>query len=237
MPTSASPFESALGSGAMLNWISIAEEDAARYEDWYNFQHLPERVSTPGFLRARRFAALDDRVPGVHDHLTVYETADAEVLASPEYLRRLDAPTELTRQVVPLFREFRRTVARSRTVGNGSAGRVAMLDVEPAGADVTALLAAAEDLIADHRVHTATVFEPDTALAEAKNATAEGRGSTQQTTGEHLALLLELQTAVAADAVVADLVGAAVLPPDSSAREYALVFELRSITTAPKEDR
>ncbi len=64
-------FESVVGAGAMINWITVARENLPIYEDWYNFQHLPERVSTPGFLRARRFSATDHADPDTSDFLTL----------------------------------------------------------------------------------------------------------------------------------------------------------------------
>lgn len=125
-------FESVVGTGAMINWISVAREHLPVYEDWYNFQHLPERVSTPGFLRARRFIAAEHRDGAdTADYLTLYETTGVDVLASPEYLRRLDNPTDLTLEVVPLFVEFRRAACHITVVrGDGSAGRVVVLEVD-----------------------------------------------------------------------------------------------------------
>jgi hypothetical protein len=132
-------FPSVLGRGAMINWITVDRDDVPLYEDWYNYQHLPERVSTPGFLRARRFVATEQPARGGLDYLTVYETADPGVLASAEYLRRLDNPTELTQRVVPLFREFRRAACSVSVVcGAGSSGRGVAVEIEPAG-DVATL--------------------------------------------------------------------------------------------------
>ena len=80
-------FESVIGAGAMINWIAVViASTLTLYEDWYNFQHLPERVSTPGFLRARRFAATGTpkkNEPDRFDFLTLYEThRPVDVLAS-----------------------------------------------------------------------------------------------------------------------------------------------------------
>ncbi|HZZ46066.1 MAG TPA: hypothetical protein VFE65_04215 [Pseudonocardia sp.] len=46
-------FESVRGTGAMINWLTVVDADVDVFEDWYDFEHIPERVSVPGFLRAR----------------------------------------------------------------------------------------------------------------------------------------------------------------------------------------
>lgn len=235
--TVASPrFESVLGQGAMVNWITVASEDVPIYEDWYNFQHLPERVSTPGFLRARRFVAVDQPDPGNVDYLTIYETEDPAVLASPEYLRRLDNPTDLTRRVVPLFRQFRRAVCATTVVaGEGSSGRVLAIELEPSS-DVSSLRSALRDqifpaAIAAHQMHGGSLYEPDAQISAAKDNTKEGRSSSQQQ-AEALLVLVELQTGVDSEELAAHVT--ATLADQGAARAagpprtFDLLFELRS---------
>ncbi|MDV3123464.1 hypothetical protein M1247_00925 [Mycobacterium sp. 21AC1] len=237
-------FESVTGAGAMINWISVAREDLPIYEDWYNFQHLPERVSTPGFLRARRFVAADQAQLGeaaMVDYLTLYETVDVHVLASPEYLRRLDNPTDLTLEVVPLFTEFRRaachiTVAR----GDGSSGRVVVVEAQ-SGNDLETLRDALagsvfQELINEHRVVAASLYEPDITVSDAKNSTAEGRSSDQQQALSAV-VLIELHSGVDADALIADLAHRATragarFDQSRPARIFELIYELRSATTS-----
>lgn len=238
-------FESVVGTGAMINWITVARGDLPVYEDWYNFQHLPERVSTPGFLRARRFVATGARDHHRVDYLTLYETVDVGVLASPEYLRRLDNPTDLTREVVPLFVEFRRaasqiTVAR----GHGSSGRVVVVEVESTD-DPIALRNALGDkvfprLIGEHRLVAASLYEPDGAVSDAKNSTAEGKSSAQQQTASSAVVVAELHAGVDAEILVVELAdltlaaGARFLP-SRPARSFELVYELRSASTSYRE--
>ncbi|MFB9378180.1 hypothetical protein ACFFKU_09010 [Kineococcus gynurae] len=214
-------FATVAGAGAMINWITVGNADLALFEDWYNFEHLPERVSTPGFRRARRFRAAGVGAGPATDFLTVYETDDVDVLSSAAYLAKLDAPTELTRRVVPLFTEFRRCAARTTLVhGVGSTGRVLAAELGPA-ARLDALRERVPGLVADHRLHVASVYEPDAAVSGAKAATAEGRGTAAGPTAG-ATVLLEPQTGVGPD----DLG----LPPDLALdlREFELVLELRS---------
>ena len=46
-------FGTVLGAGAMINWLTVENADVPLFEDWYNFEHLPERVSTPSNCGSR----------------------------------------------------------------------------------------------------------------------------------------------------------------------------------------
>ncbi|MGV9798434.1 hypothetical protein ACWDTP_10275 [Mycobacterium sp. NPDC003449] len=235
------PFESVLGAGAMINWITVAREHVPLYEDWYNYQHLPERVSTPGFLRARRFIGTDGRDRPRLDYLTLYETTGLDVLASSEYLRRLDNPTELTRRMVPLFAEFRRAACRvSVSCGYGSAGRVVAMEID-AGTALPALRTLLADtlfpgLIAEHALLAGSLYEPDTAVSSAKNATAEGQSSAQQQQVSSAVLLAELHSGTDPDGLIAALLGRAAqagirISQPTPARSFELIVELRAAPT------
>lgn len=236
-PAPSPEFESVLGTGAMINWITVACKDAPLYEDWYNFQHLPERVSTPGFLRARRFIAADQPDAASLDYLTVYETENPGVLASPEYLRRLDNPTDLTRRVVPLFRQFRRAACATTVVaGAGSARRILAFEFEPLG-DTQSVRSALQDSvfpaeIAKHRIHAGSLYEPNATISAAKNGTKEGQASSEER-AEALLVLAELQTTADSGEIAADLMAALLnsgveLSVPRPPRIFDLLFELRA---------
>lgn len=97
-----------MAPGILAVWNDSDPEHAARYEDWYMGEHLPERLAVPGFQSARRFEA----VLGEPRFFTFYETDGAQVLASPAYLERLAAPTPATRRIMAGggFRNMRRAV-------------------------------------------------------------------------------------------------------------------------------
>ena len=57
---------------------------------------MPERVAIPGFLRGRRYVALDADL----EFFNLYEAASPKVLAGPDYLERLNNPTPWTRASV-----------------------------------------------------------------------------------------------------------------------------------------
>ena len=96
------------GSACLAIWFRVDADDVAELDAWYPRQHLPERLSVPGFLRGRRYAAVDARLP----YLTIYETEDAAVLSSSAYVQRLNDPTPWTRRVLPTFRTMVRGTYR-----------------------------------------------------------------------------------------------------------------------------
>jgi hypothetical protein len=88
----------------------------AEYHRWYWEQHLPERLSVPGFIEVCRYRAVE----ATPRYFTWYGVRDVEVLRSPKYLERLANPTEWTRNVMPWVRNMTRCACRVRVdVGRG----------------------------------------------------------------------------------------------------------------------
>jgi hypothetical protein len=79
-------------------------------------EHLPERLSIPGFRLGRRYEAIDaDR-----RFFTFYDLDSPEVLFSKAYLSRYDNPTPWTLEIMSGWRSVLRTVCR-RVAREGSA--------------------------------------------------------------------------------------------------------------------
>lgn len=105
----------------MLLTFDIVEEAIAEHDDWHTHEHLPERLSIPGFLRGTRWVATG---PGPR-YLVLYEVERLETLASPAYLERLNNPSPWTQKMMPNYRGMTRglcTVASSHGHGMGHAG-------------------------------------------------------------------------------------------------------------------
>lgn len=119
-----------LGTGLLSVWNDIDAADEAAFNDWYRSEHLAERVGIPGFLRARRYHALDAGEAPAYGAL--YETETPEVMASAAYRRRLDDPTPLTVASLARFRNMHRTVCRiAASFGRGVGGALAALRPVP----------------------------------------------------------------------------------------------------------
>jgi hypothetical protein len=85
-----------IGRAALGIWMQVQADGLDDFNAWYRRQHLPERLSVPGFLRGRRYEC---RGNGPR-YFTLYETAEAAVLSSEAYLERLNNPTDWTRRAL-----------------------------------------------------------------------------------------------------------------------------------------
>lgn len=99
-----------VGEGILAIWNNCKTGQEEDYEAWYQSEHLIERLSIPGFLRGRRYEALDDGVPRF---FTYYETVTPDVLISQAYRHQIDHPTPLTHRIMSdVFTDMNRTVCQ-----------------------------------------------------------------------------------------------------------------------------
>lgn len=113
-----------LGRSAMLLSFDVAPEAVDEHDRWHTHEHLPERLSIPGFRRGTRWVAIE----GGPRYLVLYEVDDLAVLTSPAYLDRLDHPTPWTARMMPHYRGMRRGLcAVAGSVGFGMGGTAALL--------------------------------------------------------------------------------------------------------------
>lgn len=204
-----------LGTAVMVNWVDVPPELEDAFTEWHTHEHMPERVAIPGFRRGRRFVRTGPRPHDPGKYLTIYETADLEVLRSAAYLARLNDPTAQTTRMVSSLSYFSRAVCRVTTsAGHGTAGNVATIEFGPTDLQVTAvrewLAEAFAALRASHHVVAAHLFESDPEVTNAKDQTAEGT----QTAAAHTLrwmVLAELTDKGRADPVHTALCGPASL--------------------------
>ncbi|MFZ4472957.1 MAG: hypothetical protein ACOYOX_09355, partial [Limnohabitans sp.] len=86
--------------GMVVIWNDIKEEMRDEFVQWHSTEHLPERVSIPGFISGQRWY-------GEHaspQYLTTYVTQNTGVLTSDAYIQRLNDPTPWTLKTVAAFR-------------------------------------------------------------------------------------------------------------------------------------
>ena len=92
---------------ALLAVLADAEpEHEKELIGWYDEEHLAERMACPGFLRARRFVAVN----GEPRFLALYDLTDLGALKTPEYRGYQDAPSKRTTEVLGHLRNSRRNV-------------------------------------------------------------------------------------------------------------------------------
>ena len=132
---------------AIFNNVPPGRE--AEFEEWFQHEHLAERIAVPGFLLGRRHEA----VSAEPRYFNFYLTESAEVLKSNAYLTRLDNPTPMTRIVMSeIFKDMNRTVCH-RTFRCGAMRGVGVVTVRfGERPDEAALKATIERLMQDKAV-------------------------------------------------------------------------------------
>ena len=93
-------------TGLMAFWADIDDDYVLKYQRWHNCEHVPERVSIPGFIEGRRYRALDDQPR----FLMFYDTQTASILASDAYFAALNRPTLWTKEALTHFRNPTRDI-------------------------------------------------------------------------------------------------------------------------------
>jgi hypothetical protein len=110
------------GSGAVAIWHDIAPDGRDAFYAWHGEEHMPERVAIPGFLRGRRYVAIE----GAPEFFNLYETATPAVLTGPDYLARLNSPTPRTLAAVRHFGNVARALCEvAASYGDGQGGLIA----------------------------------------------------------------------------------------------------------------
>jgi hypothetical protein len=93
--------------GILAIFNNVAPGREAEFEEWFQHEHLAERLAVPGFLIGRRHEAIS----GQPRYFNFYVTQSVDVLKSAAYLARLDDPTPMTRTVMSgIFKDMIRTV-------------------------------------------------------------------------------------------------------------------------------
>lgn len=94
----------------LVLWNDVASGGAADYEAWHAREHVPERLTVPGILWARRYG----RCGGLDmpRYLTLYGLRDPSVLDSEPYQALLSNPTPMSRRMRPLLVNVSRWVCR-----------------------------------------------------------------------------------------------------------------------------
>jgi hypothetical protein len=135
--------------GILAIFNNAAPGREAEFEEWFQHEHLEERLAVPGFVLGRRYEA----VSGQQRYFNFYLTQSTDVLKSAAYIERLNHPTPMTHKIMSeIFKDMIRTVCH-RTLRLGAlrgAAAVALRFTEKI--DPNALRAALEALVLDKAV-------------------------------------------------------------------------------------
>ena len=118
-----------LGKGALMLWLDVAPDLDRETDGWYIDEHMPERVDIGGYLRARRYVAIE----GAPAYLTLFEAPTPAALASEGYLSLVGKITAQSQRIRNGFSNVvRNTFAVRRSFGRGIGTTVASLRLTPA---------------------------------------------------------------------------------------------------------
>jgi hypothetical protein len=135
--------------GILAIFNSVTPGREGEFEEWFQHEHLQERLDVPGFLLGRRYEA----VRGEPNYFNFYVTRSAHVLASAEYHTRLNDPTPMTRMVMSeIFRDMIRTVCRQSFRTGTMRGAFAVAARFAASPGESVLKAALQDLAPDRGI-------------------------------------------------------------------------------------
>ena len=153
------------GKGMLLTSMDIDASDEAEFNQWYDREHLLERVAIGGFLEARRYVAHQ----GSPKYLCLYSTATFDVLDSPEYRTALMNPTDWSKKTLARFKNMIRAIARitvSRGAGRGAA--LGIVRLRPPAGDTDKLRTALRNQLDPERLDgilSMHLIESDPALS------------------------------------------------------------------------
>ncbi|RIX98497.1 hypothetical protein D3218_17345 [Aureimonas flava] len=118
-------------SGAFLAlWNDYPSAMTQEYEAWHSFEHVPERLTTPGMVSARRYAAFGD---GMNRYFTLYQLEDLQTVEHPAYLDLVRNPTEWSRRMRRHFSNVLRIPAARCAGGGRGVGSCALVLAYSAG--------------------------------------------------------------------------------------------------------
>jgi hypothetical protein len=113
----------ATANAAMLLMFDVVEEAIPEHDDWHTHEHLPERLSIPGFLRGTRWVSPHAQPR----YFVMHEVESLATLESQAYLDRLDHPSPWTSRIMPSYRGMTRGLCAITGRSGAGLGPVGLL--------------------------------------------------------------------------------------------------------------
>ncbi|MET0905960.1 MAG: hypothetical protein EON84_02725 [Bradyrhizobiaceae bacterium] len=138
------------GSGMLMTSMDIDPAHEQEFNQWYDREHLAERVAIPGFIEARRYVAVN----AAPKYLGLYSTATFDVLDSDAYRTALANQTAWSLANIGRFRNMLRSVARiTISRGQGRGAVLGLVRIRPPEGDGSALRNALRELLDPGMIH------------------------------------------------------------------------------------
>lgn len=85
---------------SFLLWADFPPEQEDEFNEWYNREHVRDRVlGIPGFIQARRFVAVE----GAPKYVALYDVNGPEVFQNDAYMAMRRSPDPNSRRYIPKF--------------------------------------------------------------------------------------------------------------------------------------
>ena len=127
----------------------------AEFEEWFQGEHLLERLAVPGFLFGRRHQAIS----GSNGYFNFYLVETPAVLTSKPYLDRLDNPTPMTKKIMSeIFINMNRTLCHRTLRRGGFRGAYAVTTRFNGDFDIGTLTRLADSLVQDPAIAACEIW-------------------------------------------------------------------------------
>ncbi|WP_346826114.1 hypothetical protein [Serratia inhibens] len=116
-------------NGMLFVATDVAAQDEADFNQWYDREHVEERVRVPGFLSGTRYQALQ----GGRKYLGLYKTESLASFTSAAYRAAFTQQTPWSVASLDKMRDpMRRVCAVEAVTGQGCGSHLSIITLEPA---------------------------------------------------------------------------------------------------------
>lgn len=147
--------------GMLFVATNVAAENEADFNQWYDHEHVAERVAIDGFLSGTRYQALDAE----RKYLGLYETRSLETFTSADYYAAFTRQTPWSvKNLERMIKPMRRVCAITQQHGQGSGSHLAVLTLQ-AGIETATLNAWQQQVATVPGYIASRLLTPDTTLS------------------------------------------------------------------------
>lgn len=119
--------------GMLFVATNISAEDEADFNQWYDHEHVEERVAISGFLSGTRYQAINAE----RKYLGLYETESLEAFTSADYHAAFTRQTEWSvKNLQKMVNPMRRVSAVTHRHGQGSGNNLAVVTLSSFDSDM-----------------------------------------------------------------------------------------------------
>lgn len=152
-----------LGKGALLNWGGVLSKHDLDYNLWHSLEHMPERMSVKGFLRAFRCVGLK----GTNDndkYFMMYDVKSKDILSSKQYLNRLNNPTDWTSKILSKYVYPSRAICKvikTKSLTNGLSGFFVTIRYLSQNNDIKNFYNISDEIMSQNGIFSIHCFQSD----------------------------------------------------------------------------